>query len=160
MIKLLLASLTLLAPALSGGVLATINQDTPVLQEKVHILSSESDEFLSYWKDDFRKDDNGNIISICDISYQEYTVMYSKYAALNNSDRLIVDKTPDYETNYTILDSIKELVRIYGNKRNDNQAERATLNQSSTIAIIVVIAVFGMSVICVFFVMKNTNLIQ
>ena len=160
MTKLLLASLTLLAPAISGGVLATNNQDMPVLQEKVHILSSESDEFLSYWKDDFRKDDNGNIISICDISYQDYTVMYSKYVALNNSDKLIVDKTPDYETNYTILDSIKELVRIYGNKRNDNQAERATLNQSSTIAIIVVIAVFGMSVICVFFVMKNTNLIQ
>ena len=160
MIKLLLASLTLLAPAISGGVLATNNQDMPVLQEKVHILSSESDEFLSYWKDDFRKDDNGNIISICDISYQDYTVMYSKYVALNSSDKLIVDKTPDYEANYTILDSIKELVRIYGNKRKDNQAERATLNQSSTIAIIVVIAVFGMSVICVFFVMKNTNLIQ
>lgn len=160
MIKLLLASLTLLAPAISGGVLATNNQDMPVLREKVHILSSESDEFLSYWEDDFRKDDNGNIISICDISYHDYTVMYSKYVALNSSDKLIVDKTPDYEANYTILDSIKELVRIYGNKRKDNQAERATLNQSSTIAIIVVIAVFGMSVICVFFVMKNTNLIQ
>lgn len=160
MIKTLLASLLLFAPAISGSFSSDISENIPVLQEKIDIKSAESDEFLSYWQNDFRKDDKGEIIPICDISYEDYSVMYGRYAALSNDDRIVVDATPDYEEGYTVKDSIVELVRIYGKRKNSSEEKKQTLNQSSAITIIVVIAVFGMSVICLFYVMKNNNLIK
>ena len=160
MIKTLLASLLLFAPAISGAINTNYSQNSPVLHEKVTIKSVESDEFILYWKDDFRKDENDNIIAICDISYSDYQTMYSKYVLLTSEDRQIVDATPDYESGYTIKDSIKELVGIYGHRKSSSEDEKHTLNQSSAITIIVVVAVFGMSVICLFYVMKNNNLIK
>lgn len=160
MIKTLLASLLLFTPVISGAFSANNSENIPVLQEKIDIKSAESDEFISYWQNDFRKDDGGEIIAICDIKYEDYTVMYGKYAALEKGDREIVDATPDYEEGYTIKDSIVELVRIYGKRKSSAEEPKKTLNQSSAITIIVVIAVFGMSVICLFYVMKNNNLIK
>ena len=160
MLKTIFTSLLLFAPVVSSSFCGDNLENTPVLQEKIDIKSVESDEFLSYWQNDFRKDDNDDIIPICDIKYEDYTVMYTKYAALNNVDREIIDSTPDYEDGFTIKDSIVELVRIYGKRKNTSDLQKHTLNQSSAITIIVVIAVFGMSVICLFYVMKNNNLIQ
>ena len=160
MLKLLLTLLTLFAPLLGSSTSNSFEQKSEVLHVKMDIKSAESDEFLSYWRDDFRKDDQGKLIAICDITYAEYMSMYEKYATLNESDRNIINSTADYEEGYTIKDSIKELIRIYSGKKQNSEGERRTLNQSSTIAVIVVIAVFGMSVICVFFVMKNVNLIK
>ena len=113
MIKTLLTSLLLFAPAISRAINTNYSQNSPVLHEKVTIKSVESDEFILYWKDDFRKDENDNIIAICDISYSDYQTMYSKYVLLTSEDRQIVDATPDYESGYTIKDSIKELVGNY-----------------------------------------------
>ena len=160
MLKLLFALLTLFASLLGSSTFNSFEQKSEVLHVKMDIKSAESDEFLSYWRDDFRKDDQGKLIAICDITYAEYMSMYEKYATLNESDRNIINSTADYEEGYTIKDSIKELIRIYSGKKQNSEGERRTLNQSSTIAVIVVIAVFGMSVICVFFVMKNVNLIK
>ena len=160
MLKKLFAFLLLLAPLTFGSFSHDLPQNTPVLQEKFVKRSIESDSFVSYWMNDFRKDANDQIINICDISYNSYREMYGKYVLLSNDDRKIVNLTPDYEEGYTIEDSIKELIRIHGNHQNTKPAERRTLNQSSTIIIIVVIAVFGMSTICVFFVLKNNNIIQ
>ena len=160
MIKTLLASLLLFAPVISGSFNSDNLQNNPVLQEKVDIKSSESESFVSYWKDEFRKDSGGNIIPVCDITYESYSVMYSKYVALDKGDRSEVDATPDYEDGYTIKDSIVELTKIHGKKSNSSKQEKQTLNQSSAITIVVVVAVFGMSVICLFYVMKNKNLIK
>ena len=160
MLKTLLATLLLFSPCVAGSFNSNFNKESPNLLEKIEIKSVESDGFLTYWREDFRKDEQGEIIPICNIKYQEYSVMYSRYVTLSSEDKIVVDATPDYEEGYTIKDSIKELVRLHGSKRNSTNEERRTLDQSSTITIIVVIAVFGMSVICIFFVMKNTNLIQ
>ena len=160
MLKLLFALLTLFVPLLGSSASNSFEQKSEVLHAKMDIKSAESDDFLSYWRDDFRKDNQGKLIAICDITYAEYMSMYEKYATLNESDRNIINSTADYEEGYTIKDSIKELIRIYSGKKQNSEGERRTLNQSSTIAVIVVIAVFGMSVICVFFVMKNVNLIK
>lgn len=160
MFKKIFAFLLLLAPLTFGSFSRVSSQKMPVLQEKLVKKSAESNDFLSYWMDDFRKDDNGQIIPICDITYNSYREMYGKYILLSNDDRKTVNLTPDYEEGYTIEDSIKELIRIHGSHHNTKPAERRTLNQSSTIIIIVVIAVFGMSTICVFFVLKNNNIIQ
>ena len=160
MLKRLVLFLLMLAPLTFGGFKHESQANMPVLQEKYIKRSIESDSFISYWKEDFRKDDNGNIIAICDITYASYKEMYDKYVLLSKADREIVNSTPDYEDGYTIEDSIKELIRIHANHAPQKDTERRTLNQSSTIIIIVVIAVFGMSTICVFFVLKNNKIIK
>ena len=116
-------------------------------------------EFVSYWKEDFRKDENGNIISICDITLLSYQEMYGKYTLLDNEERSEVDATPDYEEGYTIKDSIKELVNRFENTSNESN-KKPTLSHSSTIIIVVSVAVFGMSVICVFFALKSGKIIK
>ena len=160
MLKRLFAFLLLLAPLTFGGFKHETQANMPFLQEKYIKKSVESDGFISYWKEDFRKDEAGNLIAICDITYNSYKEMYAKYVLLSKTDREIVNSTPDYEEGYTIEDSIKELIRIHANHSPQKDTERRTLNQSSTIIIIVVIAVFGMSTICVFFVLKNNKIIK
>lgn len=160
MLKKLFAFLLLLAPLTFGSFSRDLPQNNAVLHEKYIKKSVESDNFLSYWRNDFRKDENGKIIAICDITYASYKEMYQKYVLLTSDDRKIVNLTPDYEEGYTIEDSIKELIRIHSNHGNIKPVERRTLNQSSTIIIIVVVAVFGMSTICVFFVLKSNKIIQ
>ena len=97
MLRLLIASLLMLLPA--GLVEQNTNfaENNLILREKNIKRSEKSDEFVSYWMDDFRKDDEGEIIPICDITFNEYTVMIAKYIDLEKTDRLIVDATPDYE---------------------------------------------------------------
>lgn len=132
----------------------------PVLSARTNLNSVESDEFLSYWKDEFRKDDDGNIIAICDISYLSFKDMYARYVLLDDQDKSIVDKTKDYEEGYVIKDSIKTLIDRFADMHTAQNKEKRTLDQSSSIIVIVSIAVFGMSTICVFFVLKNDNVIQ
>ena len=120
---------------------------------------SEANQFISYWMDDFRKDDNGNLISICDISKADYLEMFAKYTLLSTTDRKTVDATPDYEEGFTIKDSIKELVNHYSDT-SKSENKKPTLAHSTTIIVVVSISVFGMTVICIFFALKNVNLIQ
>ena len=160
MIKALIVSILMFFPLLFGGNISHVSQNNQPFEQEIAKKMLNSNEFITYWMNDFRLDDEGQRIAICDITYNEYTIMYSKYAELNNADRTVVDNTPDYEEGYTIKDSILELVRIHGNMNRKQEETKQTLNQSTTIIIIVVIAVFGMSTICVFFVLKNNNVIQ
>ena len=160
MLKTLFATLLMIAPLSFGSFTHENNQKTEEIHEIYIKRSAESDDFLTYWKEDFRKDNEGEIIPICDITYTRYKEMYSRYVELSTSDKNVVDSTPDYEQGYTIKDSIKELIRIHSNKGDNRSSDKRVLNQSSTIIIIVVIAVFGMSTICVFFVLKNNKIIQ
>ena len=146
---------------LGFGNKTTINTNPePVLSARTSLNSAESDEFLSYWKDDFRKDDEGKIIAICDITYLSFKNMYARYVLLDEQDKNIVDKTADYEEGYLIKDSIKTLIDRFADMHTAQNKEKRTLDQSSSIIVIVSIAVFGMSTICVFFVLKKDNVIQ
>ena len=160
MIKTLLISILLFFPLIFGGYSNQSSENIGFLPEKSLKMSVKSDEFISYWNDNFRKDENGQIIAICDITYASYRVMYEKYTELSKEDRTIVNATPDYEEGYTIEDSIKELVRLHSNRGTQKDSDKRTLNQSTTIIIIVSVAVFGMSAICIFFVLKNNKIIQ
>ena len=127
---------------------------------QISLVLSESEEFLQYYKEEFRKDNSGKIINICDITYASFREMYAKYIALNDEDRKVVDSNLDYEEGYTIKNSIDTLLDRFSEAQKSSSNSKRTLDQSSSIIVIVVIAVFGMSTICVFFVLKNGNIIQ
>ena len=156
--KFLLPLFLLSLGVFSGGNIQKPQQNSDFPMQNAIKKSEESDNFLTYWKEDFRKDDTGKIIAICDITYSQYREMYGKYAALTVEERNVINATPDYEQGYTIQDSIKQLISMYSSTPKSN--ERMTLNQTTTITIVVSIAVFGMSTICVFFVLKNNKIID
>ena len=156
--KFLLPLLLLSLGSFSGTNIDNSPQNTDFPAQKSIKRSESSDNFVNYWKEDFRKDDEGNVVAICDITYGDYKEMYGKYISLIESDRTIVNATADYEEGYKIEDSIKTLIGMYSSAPKQN--ERMTLDQKTTIAVVVSIAVFGMSTICVFFVLKNNKIID
>lgn len=144
-----------------GSVSSSNNQNSGVLPVNSLKYQGNAEEFITYYLNDFRKDSKGEIISICDIVYESYQVMNERYVSLSDADRQIVNVHPDYEEGYTILDSIKELANRFSKTQpGKDKEERHTLNQSTTISIIVIVAIFGMSSICIFFVLKNSNIIE
>lgn len=161
MLKFLIAILLMMFGVSGISTHHSFSSSEPVIKQNLAKISDESDEFLNYWREDFRKDEEGNIIAICDIKYASFKEMYSKYILLNDYDKSIVDATDDYEENFTIKESIKTLISRFGeNNTIANNKEKRTLDQSSSIIIIVVVAVFGMSTISVFYVLKRDNIIQ
>ena len=132
----------------------------PQISYRISPQSTESDDFLTYWRNDFRKDEKGDIIPVCDITYVSFKSMYSRYSLLDKDSKNIVNNTPDYEEGYTIRNSIETLIDRFASVQQANNTNKRTLDQSSSIIVIVVVAVFGMSTICVFFVLKNGNIIQ
>lgn len=156
--KIVVASL-LFIPLLFSGIFIQKSEKSVDLHRNLHKNTPQTTEFITYWKEDFRKDENGEIISICDITLASYNEMYDKYVLLDDESRTEVNATPDYEEGYTIKDSIKVLVdRFTDTSKEENK--KPTLSNSSTIIIIVVVAVFGMTVISIFFALKNGKIIK
>lgn len=160
MIKQVILSIALLATFSFNSVAAQTYENSAVLPVKMAVSNEKTDEFISYYKFDFRLDENGQIIPICDITYASYTVMYGKYATLNKDERETVNLTPDYEEGFTIGDSIKTLVNQFNDRSNQSVPTKRVLNKSTTIIIIVVVAVFGMSTIFIFYILKNNKIIS
>ena len=160
MLKLLFLAACMFCTFLGGSSRKTEPALTIENPMQISLVLSESEEFLQYYKEEFRKDNSGKIINICDITYASFREMYAKYIALNDEDRKVVDSTLDYEEGYTIKNSIDTLLDRFSEAQKSSSNSKRTLDQSSSIIVIVVIAVFGMSTICVFFVLKNGNIIQ
>jgi len=109
------------------------------------------DEFIALWKE-FRKD----YPNICDLPKEIFEPIFAAYETLSESDKKIVDATPDVD-GYTIGDSMKTLINKY---RNIETHSTVVLNKGNTLIIVIVLAVFGMSAICGFFLLKNKNIIE
>ena len=155
--KFLLPLLLLSLGAFSGPISQEPQQNADFHVQNAINRSVESDDFLTYWKEDFRKNEQGEIVAICDITYSSYKEMYERYIALSQEDREVINATSDYEEGYKIADSIKQLISMFSSTPKQN--ERMVLDQKTTIIIVVSVAVFGMSAICVFFVFKNNKFI-
>ncbi|MCQ2802189.1 MAG: hypothetical protein MJ225_00655 [Bacilli bacterium] len=118
------------------------------------VNSKESDEFLDYWENDFRK------TPTCDVKYEDFMVMITKYQALSSADKEIVDNTTDVRDGCKIKEVITTLVNRFYRITPQNTDKKDTLTKSTTIIIIVSVAVFGMSTISVFFILKNKKVID
>lgn len=124
------------------------------------LKSAESDEFITYWKNDFRKDSSGKIIDICNISKESFLNMYyGHYAILSSGAKAEVNAHQDYEEGYTIKDSISQLASMYSTN-NQNVSVGSKLDQPTSIIIVISVAVFGVSTICIFFIFKQNKLIE
>ena len=163
MFKSLLVLGILALPTVFGGVKsnpAAFSSEIPQNSIVLHENTEESEEvkaFIQYWKEDFRKDH----ISVCDIEYESYKIMYQKFFSLSESDRNYISNLidpMDESGTYTIGQVIEELANRFKAKPQENN--RRTLDQKTTIIIVVVVAVFGMTTISILFILKNNKLIK
>ena len=123
-------------------------------------IRSEVDDFLTYWREDFRKDNEGKLIAICDITKEQFNDMYyNHYTVLTSEDRAAVNATADYESGYTIKNSIDQLASMF-NKSKSNINTKSNLDQPTSIIIVVSISIFGFSTISIFFIFKQKKFIQ
>ena len=135
-------------------------QNTPVYTVNSVQIRDNSDDFISYWKNDFRKNEKGEIIPICDITKEQFNAMYyDHYVQLTISERAVVNAVEDYEEGYTIKDSIDQLASMYTNGKSKTNT-RSNLDQPTSIIVVVSIAIFGMTSISIFFIFKQKKFIK
>jgi len=96
--------------------------------------------------------------SVCDVSESEYRTLYSHYATLGVNDRTVVDAYEfDPVGKFTIKDGMKQLSQMY-NKGGDSGTTSFT--QNTTLIIVIVISLIGMTAICVFYSFKQNEIIN
>lgn len=117
-----------------------------------YAISNEAEEFISFWRNDVR----GKYPDICSVPREVYNEVYLKYVSLSPSAKAEVDKTVDVD-NYTIKDSITMLINKFSSKPVE---QNFTFDKNTTLTIIIVVGVIGMTSICGFYYMKTKNVIQ
>lgn len=150
--KKFLAFLLLLIPVTFGSFsLSSLESKEPQI---AYASNTEVEEFLSYWRYSFKPAGT----QTCDITKAKFDEMYEKFKVLSDSDKAVIKNTKDDEE-YTIGNVIETLVNKFYTPVKP-QEHKESLDQSTTIIIIVVAAVFGMTTISIFFVLKNNKVIQ
>lgn len=122
--------------------------------------SPELTAFLTRFNE-IRTQQNANGKTICDTTKEEYQELVNLYASLTKAEQTSVNQMHDqFETNITIGDMMKEIIRIHYTNGGSNEAPKAKLDQSTTIIIAAVVSIFGMSAISVLFILKNNKYIE
>ena len=136
------------------------NQKEPEIAVKSVQINDATNDFITYWKEDFRLDDKGEVIAICDITKADFRDMYyNHYLKLSATERANVNKAKDLEEGYTIKDSIDQLAKMYISGKSDSEA-KSNLDQPTSIIIVVSVAIFGITSISIFFIFKQEKFIQ
>ena len=96
--------------------------------------------------------------NICGISTTTYKTLYALYTELTISEREIVDSTSD-KAGIEIKQSMKVLKDTFQQTPSPSNSG-TTWNQKGAISFIIIVAVIGMTSICVFYLMKTKQIID
>ncbi len=110
--------------------------------------------FINYWNENVRPNKDSNI---CSISSAQYKYVIGLYKNLNEDDLAVVDSYVD-KADAKISDSIKELIKHFGESQSAQKNDE--WNQTSAITFIIVVAMFGMTSITIFFLLKTRKIID
>ena len=120
-----------------------------------NVVSYSFDEgFINYWNDNIRTSKDTNICNITRDQYNETIALYNK---LNKSDLEVVNSYTDLADS-KIVDSIKELARVFSYSPSPKKKDE--WNQTGAITLIIVIAIIGTTSITIFFLLKTKNIID
>ena len=135
-----------------------INRDFVMEKPQISrvLRSTQSDDFISYWTNEFRVE----WPAVCDITREAYQEMYSHYEPLSKEDKATVNAAPDIEEGVTIGQVIKTLTQKYYPNNNKTKNEKKKLDQSAIIIIAVVVALVGATSISILFILKNQKVIK
>ena len=146
---------------LLGGLSAKNTSKTSVFTAEKPVIYRSLDDtaegFIDYWENDFR----ANNPAVCDIPYEAYKEMYSRYLALSEGDRITVNATKDIrESDYTIGQIIRTLVNRFYPNNQKMENDKSKLDQSTIIVIATVVALVGATAISVLYILKNNKVIE
>ena len=117
----------------------------------------ENDEgFINYWNDIIRPDNNTDV---CSMSKDDYIVLKEKYNDLIAEDKAYVDDYVD-KANQSIADTMNYLSKYFTEEEKTNNQTKKNLPQDMTIGIIVSVAIFGMTTISIFYILKQQKIIN
>ena len=117
----------------------------------------ENDEgFINYWNDIVRPNNNTDV---CSMSKDDYLVLKEKYNDLVAEDKAYVDDYVD-KANQTIADTMDYLSKYFTEEEKSNNQTKKNLPQDMTIGIIVSVAIFGMTTISIFYILKQQKIIN
>lgn len=112
--------------------------------------------FINYWNDAIRPTSSSDV---CLMSKEDYTILKSMYDSLTAADKLVVNTYLD-KANQTIEDTMVYLSKYFSNENKSNNQPKKNLPQDMTIGIIVSVAIFGMTTICIFYILKRQGIIK
>ncbi len=110
--------------------------------------------FINYWYDNVRSNAE---ISICDMSKADFQALYALYSNLSLSERERVDKEKDI-AGEKIGESMTVLINQF--KTPQSSQPKNEWKQSGALTFIIIVAVIGMTSICVFFLLKTKQIIS
>ena len=116
----------------------------------------ENDEgFINYWNDVVRTSED---IDVCKMSKEDFIFLKEKYDSLSLNDKLIVDGHID-RANQKIKDTM-EYLKKYFEADSSKTKTKSNLPQDMTLGIIVGVAIFGMTTISIFYLLKKQGIIS
>lgn len=122
--------------------------------DTVNVFDYACDEgFINYWNKYVRVDENSNI---CNITNEIYEKVSSLYESLDMADYERVNAYKD-ASGETIEDSMEYLDDLFNQEEKPKQEE---LPKDTTLALVIVIAIFGMSSIAIFYLLKKKEIID
>ena len=124
---------------------------------EVNVYFYECDEgFINYWNTYVRPNADSDI---CSMSKEEYLVLKGMYDSLTAEDKTYVNAYKD-SANQTIESTMSYLSKYYDSESGSNTQPKRNLPQDMTIGIIVSVAIFGMTTISIFYVLKKQGIIN
>lgn len=112
--------------------------------------------FINLWNDNLPPSK-----SVCEISENTYRqILYPQYVALSIDDRTSADAYVFQEegsVKFTIKDGMRQLSSLY-NKPTPTPSRN--LDQDSTLMLVIAISIIGMTAICVFYSLKDNEIIS
>ena len=127
------------------------------LNVNVDVYSYEFDEgFINLWDDEVRPTSDSDI---CSMSKEKFKTIKEKYDSLNSEDRAYVNEYID-RANQSIEDTMEYLSKYYSDEQKNGDQVKKNLPQDMTIGIIVSVAIFGMTTISIFYILKQQKIIN
>ena len=153
-------SVTTFAPTLTDGITLNLTNDKAsysfALPENVVINEYACDEgFINYWNDKVRPDGE---VDVCSMSIDDYILLKDKYDLLVAEDKAYVNDYID-KAEQSIEDTMDYLSKYFEEEKQTNPSKK-NLPQDMTIGIIVSVAIFGMTTISIFYILKQQKIIN
>lgn len=127
------------------------------LEVNVDVYSYECDEgFINLWNDEVRPNVDSDI---CSMSKERFKSIKEKYDSLNSEDRAYVNEYID-RANQSIEDTMEYLSKYYSDEQQNSNQVKKNLPQDMTIGFIVSVAIFGMTTISIFYILKQQKIIN
>ena len=127
------------------------------LNTNIDVFFYQFDEgFINYWNTKVRPEASSDV---CDINQDGYIELSNLYNSLLARDKQVVDNYVD-SSGMDISTTMSYLKKYFDNLSQKDSENVSHLSQDTTIGLIVSIAIFGMTTISIFYVLKRQNIIE